>query len=254
MNAPVKTTLENNILTISLNREEKKNALTQEMYTALVDALESASADPEVRVVCLTGSKDCFTAGNDMMDFFHNPNTSMDSPVMQFILAAVSFEKPLIAAVNGPAVGIGTTILMHCDLVYAGPDALFQLPFVSLGLCPEAGSSLLLPNLAGYQRAAEMLLLGEPFTAEQAREAGIVNRVVDDVQSYAQQRAQALAAQPPAAIRLAKKQMKEPLLNQLKETIASEGQAFAKGLQSPEAKEAIGAFLQKRKPDFSRFK
>ncbi len=254
MNAPIKTDLQDKILTITFDREDKKNALTAEMYTALVDILESANANPDVRVVCITGSDKCFTSGNDLVDFYNNPATSMESPVMRFLLTISSFEKPLIAAVNGPAVGVGTTLLLHCDLAYADKNAQLQMPFVSLGLCPEAGSSLLLPQLAGYRQAAEMLLLGEAFTAEKAVEAGLINEVIDgDVLAYAHKRAKALAAQPPASVRLAKQQMKASQKALLKETITSEGIAFMKGLNSPEAKEAIGAFLEKRKPDFSQF-
>ena len=254
MNAPIKTTLKEKILTITFDREDKKNALTADMYTALVDTLESAAANPAVRVVCITGSDKCFTSGNDMVDFYQKPPTDMNSPVMRFILAISSFEKPLIAAVNGPAVGIGTTLLLHCDLVYAGHNTQLRLPFVNLGLCPEAGSSLLLPQLGGYHRAAEMLLLGEVFSASKALEIGLINEIIDgDVLAYANQRAQALAAQPPAAVRLAKQQMKSHQKNQLNDAIESEGMSFIKGLSSPEAQEAIKAFLEKRKPDFSQF-
>ncbi|HEY4665305.1 MAG TPA: enoyl-CoA hydratase, partial [Comamonas sp.] len=173
---------EDGVRTVTLNRVEKKNSITQAMYSAMAEALTSAVDDDAVRVVVLQGDATVFSAGNDIGDFLarqsNNDGLPQQSPVFQFLHALADFPKPLIAAVAGPAVGIGTTMLLHCDLVYAGDNAAFSMPFVNLGLCPEAASSLLLPRLMGYQRAAEALLLGEPFMAEAAMEAGLVNRVV----------------------------------------------------------------------------
>lgn len=242
------------ILHVALNRADKKNALTHAMYTALADAIARVEAEPGLRVLFLTGTADCFTSGNDMVDFMHNPPTSAESPVSRFLDAIRTATKPIVAAVNGPAVGVGTTMLLHFDLVYAGRSARFQMPFVSLGLCPEGGSSLLLPLLVGHRKAAELLMLAEGFGAEDACRHGLVNAVFDDAdyQAQAWAKAEQLAAQPPASVRLAKAQMKAAF-PQLGEVMAAEGAAFMARLKSPEAMEAVGAFLQKRKPDFSRF-
>lgn len=242
------------ILHVSINRPEKKNALTHAMYTALADALDRLEKESGLRVLFLTGTADCFTSGNDMVDFMHNPPTSQESPVSRFLDAIRRATKPIVAAVNGPAVGVGTTMLLHFDLVYAGRNARFQMPFVSLGLCPEGGSSLLLPLLAGHRKTAELLMLGESFDAEMAHEIGIINAVFEnsEYQQLAWAKTEQLAAQPPAAVRLAKAQMKAAF-PQLAEVMAREGAAFMARLKSPEAMEAVSAFLQKRKPDFSRF-
>jgi len=242
------------ILRVTLNRADKKNALTHAMYTALCDAFDRLEQSPELRVLFLTGTADCFTSGNDMVDFMHNPPTGNDSPVSRFLNALRTATKPIVAAVNGPAVGVGTTLLLHCDLAYAGRSARFQMPFVALGLCPEAGSSLLLPLLVGHRRAAEMLMLAETFGADEACASGIVNAVFDDAdyREQAWQKAEKLAAMPPASVRLAKAQMKASFPT-LEAVMAAEGAEFMARLKSPEAMEAVGAFLQKRKPDFSRF-
>ena len=242
------------ILRVALNRADKKNALTHGMYTALADAIDRLNAEPGLRVLFLTGTADCFTSGNDMVDFMNNPPQSAESPVSRFLNAIRTSAKPIVAAVNGPAVGVGTTMLLHFDLVYAGAGARFQMPFVSLGLCPEGGSSLLLPLLVGHRRAAELLMLGSSFGAADALQYGLVNAVFDDAdyQQQAWAKAVQLAAQPPASVRLAKQQMRAAF-PQLAEVMAAEGAAFMSRLKSPEAMEAVGAFLQKRKPDFSRF-
>ena len=242
------------ILHVALNRPEKKNALTHGMYTALADALERVEQEPGLRVTFITGTADCFTSGNDMVYFMHNPPISAESPVSRFLNALRTATKPIVAAVNGPAVGVGTTLLLHCDLAYAGRSARFQMPFVSLGLCPEAGSSLLLPMMVGHRKAAQLLMLAETFGADDARDYGFVNAVFDDAdyQEKAWAKAEQLAAMPPASVRLAKAQMKATF-PQLGEVMAAEGAAFMARLKSPEAMEAMGAFLQKRKPDFSKF-
>lgn len=242
------------ILHVAMNRPERKNALTHVMYTAMADAVDRAENEASIRVLFLTGTADCFTAGNDLGDFVSNPPTSGTSPVMRLIAALLTAKKPIVAAVNGPAIGIGTTMLLHADLVYAGRSAQFKLPFVALGLCPEAGSSLLLPWLVGQRKAAELLLLGETLDAQAACDYGIVNAVFDDAdyQQKAWEKAERLAAQPAASVRVTKAQMKAAY-PQLAEGLAKESVDFMMRLQSPEAQEAIAAFLQKRKPDFSKF-
>jgi enoyl-CoA hydratase/carnithine racemase len=243
------------ILTISLHRPEKKNALSLAMYGAMTTALRAGQADAAVRAVVLQGTADCFTSGNDIADFVSGPTPERLAPIFDFLGTLSTYEKPVVAAVNGLAVGIGTTMLLHCDLVCAGESARFQLPFVNLGLVPEAASSLLLPRLAGYHRAAEMLMLGEMFSAATAREVGLVNRVAPDgeCQAAARELAGKLAARPAAAVRLTKSLLKKGLAAQVRETMAEEGNLFAARLQSPEAAEAFAAFLERRKPDFSKF-
>ena len=240
---------------IELARPEKKNALTAEMYTQLAAGLAQAGADARVRAVLLHGTKDCFTAGNDLADFLKRPPSGESSPTWRFFEVLPNLEKPVVAAVNGPAVGIGTTMLLHCDLVYAAPGARFQLPFVPLGIVPEFGSTFLLPLLAGYQRAAELLLLGQPFTAEKAKEFGFVTEIYPEDQflQKAEAAAAALAALPRESVRLTKRLMKARYGKTVQDTIAEEGKLFVERLGSPEAKEAMSAFLEKRKPDFSRF-
>lgn len=243
------------ILRITINRPEKMNALTASMYDALAGAIVCADGDPEVRVILIAGSGGCFTSGNDLHDFAASPPAGEESPVFRFLLAISGAQKPIVAAVLGPAVGVGTTMLLHCDLVCAGESARFELPFVNLGLCPEAASSLLLPQLAGHQRAAELLLLGEPFGAGRAREIGLVNTVFPDGELLQQALAMArrLAQRPPASVRLTKALLKRGGQRAVAETIAEEGRHFLQRLSSPEAQEAFAAFFEKRKPDFSGF-
>jgi len=240
---------------IQLNRPAKKNALTAGMYRALADALREADRDSEVRAVLVHGVAGAFTAGNDLQDFLANPPRDDSSPAFAFLHALMQVEKPLVAAVNGVAIGIGTTLLLHCDLVYAAEDATFAMPFVNLGLCPEAASSFLLPALAGYQRAAELLLLGEPFDAAKAREVGIVTEVVppDLVLATAEQAARKLAEKPPASVRLTKRLLKAQTRGMMEAALAQELGEFRERLVSPEAREAFAAFLEKRTPDFSKF-
>jgi len=243
------------VLRIEIARPDKKNALTQEMYRAMLAALERADADAQVRAVLIHGARDCFTAGNDLKDFLETSPGDGPRASFQFIQALPKVAKPLIAAVGGAAVGVGTTMLLHCDLVYAGQGARFQMPFVPLGLVPEASSSLLLPMIAGYQRAAELLLLGQPFGAEKALAAGFVTEIVpeDRLLDHAIAAAKSVAALPPASVRAAKALMKRPLLQAIAAQMEEEGRVFAERLQSGEAKEAMTAFFEKRKPDFSRF-
>jgi enoyl-CoA hydratase/carnithine racemase len=249
------TETKDGIARVEINRPEKKNALTAAMYQAMADAIKVAEADTKVRVVLIHGRSDLFTAGNDLQDFLDNPPRDDNRPVFQFLYGISQAQKPIIAAVAGAAVGIGTTMLLHCDLVYAAPNARLQLPFVNLGLVPEAGSSLLLPALIGYQRAAKLLLLGEPFTAQEAKDFGLVTDVVPEDQLFDTAMAQAkkLAAKPAASLRLTKRLMKQGQMKAVEQQIKLESDHFGERLGSPEAKEAFSAFLEKRKPDFLKF-
>lgn len=251
----IKTSVRDRIARIEISRLDKKNALTADMYQAMADALRAAEADAQVRVILIHGSAECFCAGNDLKDFLEKPPHSDNSPVFQFLLAISAAAKPIVAAVGGPAVGIGTTMLLHCDLVYAASDARFQLPFVPLGIGPEAASSLLLPMNAGFQRAAELLLLGQPFDAAKAQAAGLLTEVVDKavLLDRANTVAAQLAALPPASVRLTKSLMKRRHAQAVQEHMHEESLLFRERLNSPEAKEAMTAFFEKRKPDFSRF-
>lgn len=243
------------VLRVEICRPEKKNALTAAMYKRLADIFHNAARDKDVRVLLLHGQAGVFTAGNDLGEFLHDPPMDEDAPVFKFLAAFRDFPKPFIAAVCGAAVGIGTTMLLHCDLIYAGETARFRLPFVSLGLCPEAASSLLLPALVGHARAAEIILLGEPFDAAKALEIGLVNEVLPDAAllDHTLAKARGLATQPPAAVRLSKQLLKRSRAALIMETMAEEDRQFKMRLASPEAKEAFGAFLDKRTPDFSQF-
>ena len=245
---------EASVTTITLNRVDKKNSITSAMYAAMADALEQAQQDATVRVVVIQGHATVFSAGNDIGDFLNNPPGGEDSPVFRFMRTVSSFTKPLVAAVCGPAVGIGTTMLLHCDLVYAGDNAAFAMPFVNLGLCPELASSLLLPQMLGYHRAAEALLLGEPFMAEAALEVGLVNRIVPPTEANAVAQAQArkLAAKPLSSLLEIKRLMKKGQASLVAQQIGEENASFGRMLREPAAREALGAFMEKRKPDFSR--
>ena len=242
------------VMTITLNRVDKKNSLTQAMYGAMADALALATDDANVRAVVIQGHATVFSAGNDIGDFLNGPPSTTESPVFRFLRGIAAFPKPLVAAVCGPAVGVGTTMLFHCDLVYAGDNAAFSMPFVNLGLCPEAASSLLAPQMLGYHRAAEAILLGEPFMAEAALEVGLVNRIVPPMEAngVAQTQARKLAAKPMGALIETKRLMKKGQAGLIAQQMDDEGASFARLLKAPEAKEAFTAFLEKRKPDFSR--
>ena len=242
------------IATITLNRLDKKNSFTQAMYSACASALEAAREDAGVRVVVFQGDVTVFSAGNDIGDFLSKPPSTENAPVFQFLRALATFPKPVVAAVCGPAVGIGTTMLLHCDLVYAGDNAAFSMPFVNLGLCPEAGSSLLVPQMLGQHRAAEALLLGEPFMAEAALEVGLVNRVVPptEANTVAQAQARKLAAKPLGSLVETKRLLKQGQMQQVLARMDEEAQSFARMLGEPAAKEAFSAFMEKRRPDFSQ--
>ncbi|PKO45386.1 MAG: enoyl-CoA hydratase [Betaproteobacteria bacterium HGW-Betaproteobacteria-3] len=248
------THTEAGVMTITFNRLDKKNSITAAMYATMADALQQAGADAAVRVVLFQGHETIFSAGNDIADFLNNPPAGDGSPVFRFLHGIATFPKPVIAAVSGPAVGIGTTMLFHCDLVYAGDNAAFSMPFVNLGLCPEAASSLLVPQMMGYHRAAEALLMGEPFMAEAALEVGLVNRIVPptEVNALAQAQARKLAAKPVTALVETKRLMKKGQAAQVAQQMTEEGASFGRMLREPAAREAFGAFMEKRKPDFTK--
>lgn len=249
------TSIANGILTIEFNRPEKKNAITSAMYQAMADALNAAESDAAVRAIIIQGKPEIFTAGNDLDDFLKNTDMSSECPVAQFMRALSSASKPVVAAVAGNAVGIGTTLLLHCDLVYAADNAKFALPFSQLGLCPEFASSLLLPQVAGYQRAAEKLLLGEAFLAEEAYEIGLVSRVMPIAELFDFARAQAakLVALPASSLRTTKRLMKGAQSEAIRAQMMEEIRHFSEMLAAPEAKEAFTAFFEKRRADFSKF-
>jgi enoyl-CoA hydratase/carnithine racemase len=243
------------VAVLRMNRVDKKNALTQAMYNELAENLTTVAADDSLRALVIAGHATCFCAGNDLADFLQTPPNSQDSPVARFMRALAAFEKPVIAAPAGVAVGIGVTMLLHCDLVYCGEQTRLSLPFVNLGICPEFASSYVLPRLMGHQRAAELLLLGEPFTAQKALEYGLVNAVLPnaEVEAFAIGKAQHLAALPPKALRTSKMLLKKWSQPNLAESIRLEADHFMPMLKGDEAIEAMTAFMQKRKPDFSRF-
>ena len=239
---------ERGLLTLRLNRPDKKNALTRAMYSHLAEALKQADADPEINAVLIAGSSECFTAGNDIADFLQAPPSGLDSPVFQFMLTLLECRKPVIAAVAGTAVGIGTTLLLHCDLVYVARDARLRMPFVNLGLCPEFGSSLLLPRLLGHAKAAELLLLGEGFSGEQAAEWGLATEALGSGEAaLAKAREMALRFEslPPEAVRISKQLMKAPDREQLRKVIEEEGALFTQRLRSPEAIAALSGFINR---------
>ena len=241
------------ILRVELNRPAKKNAMTSAMYIILADLLNATAEDDQIRVVLWHGAGDSFCAGNDLQDFLKNPPGPGDSPQARLINALIDFEKPLVAAVQGAAVGGGTTMLTHCDFVYAGETAKFQLPFINLALVPEFGSSYSIPARAGYLRAAELLQLGLPFDAVRAAELGLVTRVVPDQKllATATETAQKLAEKPAAALQACKRLMKTPLRDQLVLAAKHENEEFAARVRSADAKEAFTALLEKRPPHFT---
>ncbi|GCL64112.1 enoyl-CoA hydratase [Pseudaquabacterium pictum] len=251
----IRTATLNKVLTIEIARPEKKNALTQAMYTAMAEALEAANGDASVRSVLITGQPGIFTSGNDIDDFMQRPPQGDDTPVARFMRALLDCDKPVVAAVTGAAVGIGTTLLLHCDLVYVSDEARLAMPFVSLGLVPEYASSLVLPALIGHAKAAEKLMLGEPFSGSDAVDCGIANAVLPagEVVNHARRMAERFNALAPGAVADTKRLMRAPQRARIREVMAAEGALFGQRLRSPEATEAFQAFFQKRKPDFSKF-
>jgi enoyl-CoA hydratase/carnithine racemase len=244
----------NGILRVELNRPNKKNAMTAGMYIDLAHILRAAAEDAEVRVVLWHGAGDAFCAGNDIGDFLNNPPGPGEIPQARLMDTFIDFDKPIIAAVQGAAVGGGTTMLTHCDFVYAGESAKFQTPFINLALVPEFGSSYSVPARVGHLRAAELFLLGEPFTAARAAELGLVTRVVPDrdLLAIATATAQKLAAKPSGALRASKRLIKRAAIEQLRAAVKIENQQFVERLHSAEAKEAFSAFLEKRPPNFAK--
>jgi len=251
----IKTAIVNGVATIEIARPEKKNALTRAMYQAMADALVAANGDKSVRAVLIQGQPGIFTSGNDIEDFMGSPPRDEEAPVFQFMRALVACEKPVIAAVNGAAIGIGTTMLLHCDFVYVADDARLAMPFVGLGLVPEFASSLVVPRLMGHVKAAEKLLLGDPFTGADAVECGIANAVLPagEVVNQARRVAERFNNLAPSAVRESKRLMRSHSSAQVLETIKVEAEIFGARLRSPEASEAFQAFFQKRAPDFSKF-
>jgi enoyl-CoA hydratase/carnithine racemase len=251
----IRTETVNGVARIEIARPEKKNAITVAMYQAMADAIGAAHDDGAVRAILIHGQKDIFTAGNDLEDFLKNPPSGMDAPVFKFMQALGYSEKPVVAAVNGAAVGIGTTMLLHCDLAYCADNAMFSMPFVSLGVCSEFASSLLLPLNAGYHKAAEKLLLADPISAEEALEMKIVNRILPpgEVLDYAIRQAERFNQLPPASVRETKRLMRSGWKALTEKIIVDEAKSFGAMLRSAEAKEAFTAFYERRKPDFSKF-
>ena len=233
-------------LVIRINRPEKMNALTRDMYAGLAGALNDAAGDFSVRCVVITSEGDHFTSGNDIQDFMSNPPTNEDSDVARFLASLLDFPKPLIAAVKGHAVGVGTTMLLHCDVVVAAPNANFSMPFTSLGLVPEAGSSKLFPELVGYQRAARIFLTGESFGADEAKEMGLVESISAEAEKVALEIAEKIAKQPPQAVINTKALMKAGKHDAVAAVMKAEFEIFALALQSEEAAEAFMNFMAKR--------
>jgi len=244
------------ILRVQLNRPDKKNAMTSSMYVTLADLLNDAARDEQIRVVLWYGAGDSFSAGNDVEDFLKNPPGPGESPQARLMNALINFDKPLVAAVQGAAIGGGTTMLTHCDFVYAAESAKFQMPFINLGLVPEFGSSCSVSMCIGHLRAAELILLGLPFDSRRAAELGLVTRVVPDgkLMATASETAQKLAQKPIGALRACKRLMKLSSREQIEQAIKIEGEEFAVRVRSAEAREAFTAFIEKRPPDFTRVK
>jgi enoyl-CoA hydratase/carnithine racemase len=242
------------IARLTFDRPAKKNAITADMYQQFVAGLAQAAADPAVRAVLVTGAGGTFTAGNDLKDFSNPKFAQADSPVLSFMQGLAAFDKPVVAAVQGMAVGIGVTMLLHCDLVYVADDATFSMPFTSLGLVPEFASTLLLPQIAGRVRAAEKLLLGKPFPAHEAVVMGLANAVLPSagVLQHAEMVARSFTRLPPGAVRDTKKLLRDGLGSAVTEAIFREASYFGPRLAGAEAREAIAAIIEKRVPDFSR--
>jgi enoyl-CoA hydratase/carnithine racemase len=250
----IKTAVLNGVYTIEIARPDKKNALTGDMYTAMALAIRQAVEDNAVRAVLITGQPGIFTSGNDLDDFLKRSGNPKDLPVFEFQRELVKCDKPVIAAVTGAAIGIGTTMLLHCDFVYVSDEARLAMPFTSLGLVPEFAASLLVPQLMGPRRAAEKLLFGDPFTGQDAVDCGIANAVLpaSEVMAQARRVAERFNTLPIGAVRDSKKLMRRVDIDAVLQAIEAEGDVFIARLTSPEAQEAFAAFFQKRKPDFSK--
>lgn len=251
----IETSKKNGILQIEFNRPEKKNSITGEMYRTLANAIADGEQDKNVRVLLFSGKPEIFSAGNDLEDFMNAREAVEDRPAAQFLKNMSLATKPVIAAVSGAAIGIGMTMLLHCDQVYAADNAKFSMPFAKLGLCPEFSSSRILPQIVGYQRAAELLFFGEAFGAQQVLEMGLVNKVLPlaELMPYAYAQAAKLVALPPSSLRVTKQLIKARYYDAVIAHMTEENKYFSAMLQSPEAKEAFAAFFERRKPDFSKF-
>lgn len=251
----IRTATLDGVATLEIARPEKKNALTAQMYADMAAALRAAQADAAVRAVLVTGQPGIFTSGNDLEDFMKYPPGAEDAPVFAFMEAVLALDKPLVAAVTGAAIGIGCTLLLHCDAVVVSDEARLALPFVNLGLVPEFGSSLLLAQRIGHARAAQRLMLGDPFTGAEAVELGLAGAVLppDEVLPQARRLAARFTQLPPAAVRATKALMRAPVLPALRQALQAEREVFVQRLRSPEAMEAFQAFFEKRRPDFSKF-
>jgi enoyl-CoA hydratase/carnithine racemase len=251
----IQTEISKGLMTITINRPERKNSFTNAMYVALADAFRDATHSSAVKVVLLKGHEGCFSAGNDLGDFLNNPPTTLDAPVFRFLRMISVFPKPVVAQVQGLAIGIGTTVLLHCDLVYAASTAKFSMPFVKLGLCPEAASSLLLPISAGYQKAAELLLLGDIFSALKAYDTGIVSDVLEPetLDAHVQAQVKKLLDLPLSSLLTTKRLMKSVNKPAISEKMAEEGHLFMSMIPQAPAQEAFAAFGEKRAPNFKQF-
>jgi len=249
------TSVQSGILKIEFNRPDKKNAITAAMYKTMADAIKDGEADTAVRVILFCGQPEMFSAGNDLEDFMNNKEEVGERPVAQFLRNLSTASKPVIAAVSGMAIGIGVTMLLHCDQIYAAEHTKFSMPFAKLGLCPEFGSSRLLPEMIGYTRAAQLLFFGESFSAEQAFDMGLVNQVLPsaDLMTYALAQAAKLVVLPASSLRITKHLMKARHTDAVIAQMMEESDHFSAMLKSPEAKEAFTAFFERRKPDFSKF-
>lgn len=251
----IQTSLNDGLYTITINRPARKNSFTNAMYTAIGDAFQEAMHHAGVKVILLKGHEGCFSAGNDLGDFLNDPPRDLNAPVFRFLRLISVCHKPVVAQVEGVAVGIGTTMLLHCDLVYASTTAKFSLPFTKLGLCPEAASSLLLPRLAGYQKAAELLLLGDMFSAQKASECGIVSDVLEPekLQAHVDAQVAKLLALPVPSLQITKRFMKSDTRQAVMDKLAEEGHVFIDLIPEPQAQEAFKAFGEKRAPNFRQF-
>ncbi len=255
MSQTIKSELKGGILYVTINRLDKRNALTTAMYLELIEVINDYEKNDDAQVLLLSGGQKCFTAGNDMVDFLENPPVDDSSPSPTYLRTLAQAKKPLMAAVNGPVVGIGATMLMHFDLVYAGKSATFNMPFCNLGICPEGGTTLLLPQMIGHKKACELIMFGEPFDAQTAKECGFINDYFSD-DEYLDKiiiKAKRLAAQPASSIRLTKHMLKRHHAQDMSDTLHYEGQEIRKSLKTPESREAINAFTEKRRPDFLQF-
>ncbi len=255
MSDTILSKIEDGIFYLTINRPEKRNALTNAMYLDLIDAIADYEKNDSARVLLLSGTPECFTAGNDMSDFLKNPPVDDNSASPTFLRVLSKTKKPLMAAVNGPVVGIGATMLLHFDLVYAGASAKFMLPFCNLGICPEGGTTLLLPSMIGHKKACELMMFGEAFDTQIAKECGFINDYFSN-EEYLEKtitKAKRLVAQPASSIRLTKQMLKRNQEQAMVETLYYEGVQIRSSLKTPESKEAMSAFAQKRRPDFLQF-